>query len=141
MFVRLFQTRQTEHCASRQIPNVKLAMMSHRFRFAAAALVTFTVAASICSAPGNEATEPTWPTNEWQTSTPEEQGMDSKELTYLVDSGARRILATPGTTMPCRFDSLLVVRHGKIVLEVYYIPTVRKPCIGSIQSLKRSLVL
>jgi CubicO group peptidase (beta-lactamase class C family) len=107
---------------TKRAPNAELAMMSHRFRFVAAALVKFTVVALICSAPGNEATEPTWPTKEWQTSSPEEQGMDSKELTYLVDSGARRILATPGTTLPCRFDSLLVVRYGKIVLEVYYAP-------------------
>src|SRR5258708_7010801 len=57
------------------------------------------------------ATEPIWPTKEWQTSSPEEQGMDSKELANVVDFGAAH-----------NFDSLLVVRHGKIVAEVYYAP-------------------
>ena len=42
---------------------------------------------------------------------PEEQGMDSKELAKLVDFG---------TTLS--LDSLLVVRHGKIVAEAYYAP-------------------
>jgi hypothetical protein len=54
------------------------------------------------------AREPTWPTKEWQTSSPEEQGMDSKELAKLVEFGKTHSL-----------DSLLVVRHGKIVTEAY----------------------
>lgn len=52
-----------------------------------------------------------WPTVAWQTSTPEEQGMSSGALAELVD--------TVGARMQ---DSLLVVRHGKIVAEVYYAP-------------------
>ena len=40
----------------------------------------------------------------------------------LVDFGARRILATPGVTLSSMLDSLLVVRHGKIVVEAYYAP-------------------
>jgi hypothetical protein len=72
--------------------------------------------------PTQEKTEPIWPTKGWQTSSPEEQGMDSKELAELVDFGARRILATPGVTLSSMLDSLLVVRHGKIVVEVYYAP-------------------
>jgi hypothetical protein len=69
--------------------------------FLAAALGAFMVAGSICSgaAPTQETTEPIWPTKEWQTSSPEEQGLDSKELAELVDFGARRILATPGVTL------------------------------------------
>jgi CubicO group peptidase (beta-lactamase class C family) len=97
---------------------------SEKLVFLAAALGAFTVAASICSgaAPTQDATEPIWPTKEWQTSSPEEQGMDSKELANLVEFGARRILATPGITLSSMLDSLLVVRHGKIVVEVYYAP-------------------
>jgi CubicO group peptidase (beta-lactamase class C family) len=97
---------------------------SDKLDFRAVALVTFTVAASICNgaAPTQDTTEPIWPTKGWQTSTPEEQGMDSKELAELVDFGARRILATPGVTLSSLFDSLLVVRHGKIVAEAYYAP-------------------
>jgi CubicO group peptidase (beta-lactamase class C family) len=76
-------------------------------------LTAFLLAASIFSGAADirSATEPIWPTKEWQTSSPEEQGMDSKELAKLVDFG---------TTY--NFDSLLVVRHGKIVAEVYYAP-------------------
>ena len=76
--------------------------------FVGAALAAFMFGASICGeAPHAQgATEPIWPTKEWQTSSPEEQGMDSKELAKLVDFG---------TTSS--FDSLLVVRHGKIVAE------------------------
>jgi CubicO group peptidase (beta-lactamase class C family) len=88
---------------------------SFRLAFLTAALAAFTVAASICcgATPARDATEPIWPTKEWQTSSPEEQGMDSKELAKLVDFGT-----THG------FDSLLVARHGKIVAEAYYAPYV-----------------
>jgi CubicO group peptidase (beta-lactamase class C family) len=58
-----------------------------------------------------DATEPVWPTKEWLTSTPEEQGIDSTELAGLVDFGTTHNL-----------DSLLIVRHGKIVIEAYYAP-------------------
>jgi CubicO group peptidase (beta-lactamase class C family) len=46
-----------------------------------------------------------------QTSAPEEQGVDSKALANLIDFGTMH-----------DFDSLLVVRHGKIVAEAYYAP-------------------
>ena len=42
--------------------------------------------------------------------------MDSKELAELVDFGASHSLSLPGITL----DSLLVVRHGKIVVEAYF---------------------
>ena len=50
----------------------------------------FMFGASICSeaADSQDAKEPIWPTKQWQTSLPEEQGMDSKELAELVDFGA-----------------------------------------------------
>jgi CubicO group peptidase (beta-lactamase class C family) len=57
------------------------------------------------------ATEPIWPTKQWQISSPEEQGLGSKELAKLVDFGTTH-----------KLDSLLVVRHGKIVAEAYYAP-------------------
>jgi CubicO group peptidase (beta-lactamase class C family) len=90
----------------------------------AAALGALIIGASISNgtAPTQDTTEAIWPTKEWQTSSPEEQGMDSKELAELVDFGARRILATPGVTLSSMLDSLLVVRHGKIVVEAYYAP-------------------
>jgi CubicO group peptidase (beta-lactamase class C family) len=47
----------------------------------------------------------------WQTSSPEAQGMSSRELAGLVEFGI-----TNG------MDSVLVVRHGSIVAEAYYAP-------------------
>lgn len=81
--------------------------------FLATALGAFMFGASICSgaADGKAASEPIWPTKEWQTSSPEEQGMDSQELAKLVDFGTTHSL-----------DRLLVVRHGKIVAEAYDAP-------------------
>lgn len=55
--------------------------------------------------------QPPWPTKGWLTSTPEEQGMDSSALARLVGYGASH-----------SFDSLLVLRHGRIVTEAYYAP-------------------
>ncbi len=52
-----------------------------------------------------------WPTRQWQTSTPEEQGMDSAALAKLVEFGSTR-----------SFDSLLISRHGRLVLDAYYAP-------------------
>lgn len=52
-----------------------------------------------------------WPTKEWPTSSPEEQGMSSERLARLVDFGSSN-----------NMDSLLVTRHGRIVLEATYAP-------------------
>jgi CubicO group peptidase (beta-lactamase class C family) len=52
-----------------------------------------------------------WPTKEWATSSPEEQGMSSERLAKLVEFGGLN-----------NMDSLLVTRHGRIVLEATYAP-------------------
>jgi CubicO group peptidase (beta-lactamase class C family) len=52
-----------------------------------------------------------WPTKSWQVSTPEEQGMDSASLARLIEAVGSY-----------RQDSLMIVRHGKIVAEAYYAP-------------------
>ena len=52
-----------------------------------------------------------WPTRGWPVSSPEEQGMSSERLARLVDFGARNDM-----------DSVLVTRHGRIVLEATYAP-------------------
>jgi hypothetical protein len=57
------------------------------------------------------ATESIWPTKQWQTSTPEAQGMDSAALAGLVAFKKSH-----------SFDSPLLVRHGRIVLDTYYAP-------------------
>lgn len=57
------------------------------------------------------AAEQSWPTREWPTSSPEAEGMDSADLARLISFGATR-----------SFDSLLIARHGRIVLDAYYAP-------------------
>lgn len=54
---------------------------------------------------------PVWPNPEWQKATPEELGMDSQALATLVEYGAN-----------VQMDSLVVVRHGRVVAEAYYAP-------------------
>jgi CubicO group peptidase (beta-lactamase class C family) len=58
-----------------------------------------------------DAVKSVWLTKEWLTSTPEVQGMDSAALAKLVAFWESH-----------SFDSLLVVRHGRIVTEAYYAP-------------------
>jgi CubicO group peptidase (beta-lactamase class C family) len=60
---------------------------------------------------GQGSPENLWPTKSWQASTPEEQGMDSASLARLIDNvgGYKQ-------------DSLMIVRHGRIVAEAYYAP-------------------
>src|SRR5471032_3222506 len=48
---------------------------------------------------------------DWKTSTPEAQGMSSRDLAGLVTFGTANGM-----------DSLLVERHGNIVAEAYYAP-------------------
>lgn len=54
-----------------------------------------------------------WPTQGWRTSTPEAQGVDSALLAQAVDRIRIRGLAV---------DSLLIVRHGYVVLDAYFYP-------------------
>jgi CubicO group peptidase (beta-lactamase class C family) len=54
---------------------------------------------------------PVWPTTEWQTAAPEDGGMASSDLAKLVEFGKS-----------LQLDSLLIARHGRIVLEAYYAP-------------------
>ena len=52
-----------------------------------------------------------FPQADWQRATPEDEGMDSAALAKLVASGKT-----------LRFDSLLIARHGRIVLDAAYDP-------------------
>jgi CubicO group peptidase (beta-lactamase class C family) len=52
-----------------------------------------------------------FPTKEWSISSPEEQGMSSETLARLVEFGQSN-----------NMDSLLIARHGRIVLETTYAP-------------------
>jgi CubicO group peptidase (beta-lactamase class C family) len=77
------------------------------------ALSLSTLLISVCLGPAcaEDADQSPWPTKQWLTSTPEEQGMDSSALAKFVGYGGSH-----------NFDSLLVVRHGRIVTEAYYAP-------------------
>jgi CubicO group peptidase (beta-lactamase class C family) len=87
-------------------------MQHQRFAVLWIALSTFILVDSICCAAAYaQGNAILWPTKEWQTSTPEEQGMDSTALARLIEFGTSR-----------SFDSLLIVRHGRIVLDAYYAP-------------------
>ena len=86
-------------------------MQHQRFAVLWIALSTFILVDSICCAAAYAQGNAIWPTKEWRTSTPEEQGMDSKALARLIEFGTGR-----------SFDSLLIVRHGRIVLDAYYAP-------------------
>jgi CubicO group peptidase (beta-lactamase class C family) len=72
-------------------------------------LAIFSAHAAAPDYPGSSQTP--WPTKDWEASTPEAQGMDSAALARLVDQ--------VGTY---KQDSLLVIRHGKIVADAYYAP-------------------
>ncbi|MET0222552.1 MAG: serine hydrolase [Tardiphaga sp.] len=79
-------------------------------------VVATTVAAvMIAATPGSTfadgAARAPWPTAGWQTSTPEGQGIDPGALAALIEQGATQNL-----------DSLLVIRHGRIVLDATYAP-------------------
>lgn len=54
-----------------------------------------------------------WPTQDWRTSTPEAQGVESGLLAQAVDLIREQGLAV---------DSLLIVRHGYVVLDAYFYP-------------------
>jgi Beta-lactamase len=92
------------------IPVEAVRKMQNR-RLIMSAIVPFVFGASICCAATNvwAGAEAVWPTKEWFTSAPEEQGMDSSMLAKLVAFGGSH-----------GFDSVLVVRHGRIVTEAYY---------------------
>ena len=60
---------------------------------------------------GTQSVRGPWPTAGWTTSSPEEQGMDPQKLAEMLDTIQQKKL---------RLDSLLIVRHGYLVLEQYY---------------------
>jgi len=55
----------------------------------------------------------TWPTSGWQTSTPEAQGIDATVLADALEQIRARHIPV---------NSLLIERHGKIVLDSYFYP-------------------
>lgn len=74
---------------------------------------------------------PYWPTQEWQVTTPEKQGMDSTILDrisgYIKDSGFE-------------VNSVIVIRHGYIVYEKYFRAPWDKDKIHNIYSCTKSIM-
>jgi len=58
-------------------------------------------------------TEVYWPTEGWRKSTPEEQGFDSSKL-------AEGLVAIQEQNI--KIDSLLIIRHGSVLLDAYFYP-------------------
>jgi CubicO group peptidase (beta-lactamase class C family) len=52
-----------------------------------------------------------WPTDDWRTSTPAEQGLQAEKLTQMLAEIQKQDL---------KLHSLLVIRHGYLVSETYY---------------------
>ncbi len=52
-----------------------------------------------------------WPTQDWRTSTPEEQGMDSQKLAEMLKAVKEKNL---------NLHSLLIIRNGYLVSETYF---------------------
>ena len=66
-----------------------------------------------CAGPEGPGEVACWPTQGWRQSTPEAQGLDSDALAHAVDYIRAQGLAV---------DSLLIVRHGHVVLDAYLYP-------------------
>jgi CubicO group peptidase (beta-lactamase class C family) len=71
-----------------------------------------------------------WPSTEWRSSTPEEQGMDSELLAQMVEEI---------NTRETGIHSVLVIRNGYMVAEAYFHPYTRETKIH-IQSVTKSVI-
>jgi CubicO group peptidase (beta-lactamase class C family) len=74
-----------------------------------------------------------WPTNKWRTSTPEAQGMDSKQIYHTMEAFIN--YKEDSTSL---FDSMLIIRNGYIVSELYS-PTKNKDARQIIHSTTKSI--
>jgi CubicO group peptidase (beta-lactamase class C family) len=54
-----------------------------------------------------------WPTQDWRTSTPEQQGMDSELLAQMIEQIQSEQV---------NLHSMIIIRHGYIVAEAYFQP-------------------
>jgi CubicO group peptidase (beta-lactamase class C family) len=71
------------------------------------------LATSPAATPTQKVDEEYWPTQDWQSSTPEAQGMDSGKLAEMFENIDKGDL---------RLHSLLIVRNGRLVTEAYWHP-------------------
>ncbi len=69
------------------------------------------------NAPASEDQTAYWPAHDWRVSTPEEQGLDSTLILAMLQEIQDRAL---------HIHSLLIIRHGYLVTEVYFPPYQRE---------------
>lgn len=79
----------------------------------AVALAVWPPAATVADLQARAAQDVPWPTSSWTTSTPEAQGLDSAVLADALETIRARNLPV---------HSLLIARHGRIVLDAYFHP-------------------
>jgi CubicO group peptidase (beta-lactamase class C family) len=88
-----------------------------------------------CRASPKQVDQPVyWPTDEWRTSMPEEQGLDSGLILAMLDEIQHENLA---------IHSVLIVRHGYLVTEVYFPPyqqDIRHPAYSMTKSFTSAMV-
>lgn len=80
---------------------------------APAATLLPAAASATAPVPAGQGEMAAWPTDEWQVSTPEAQGIDPALLTAMVEFIEQRDVP---------IDAVFVTRHGYVVLEVYFPP-------------------
>ena len=97
--------------------------------------IVLALLASICSGCGGAAPQPDyWPTSDWRTSTPEQQGLDFSMILAMLDEIQNTKLG---------IDSLLIVRHGYLVTEIYFPPysaAIKHPIFSMTKSVTSAMV-
>ncbi len=80
-------------------------------------IITLLCLLSSCAATAYNDPNTYWPGHDWRMSTPEEQGLDSALITALLQDIQHQNLP---------IHSLLIIRHGYLVTEVYFPPYQRE---------------
>jgi hypothetical protein len=78
----------------------------------------------------NAVIEDYWPTADWRTSTPEKQGIDSEKLYRMLEYIKENNI---------NIHSILIIRHGYMVLESYFAPY-DKDTIHNLKSVSKSFL-
>ena len=90
--------------------------LHYRLCLLAALVSLMLIAGSTSTQPSTSTSVPDpvyWPTEDWRTSTPEEQGMDSELLAKMFEHIAQNQI---------NLHSVLIIRNGYVVTEAYFHP-------------------
>lgn len=77
-----------------------------------------------------------WPTSNWQTSSPEAQGMDSKKLLEMIAVYQQK----HQTNKEILIDSLTIIRNGYVTADLYFNPNFSKNDKHVINSCAKSII-